>query len=82
MNNIIPCDGNRRDRFCYFTFNTYVLEGHLSVPHSASMLCLEAVQCSASEVHASNGKPSAFCDVEKEANGQDLCRINVMLDPG
>lgn len=55
---------------CYFkcqsfdTGNTYAPGGRLSSPRSASMLSLEVAQCSASEVHALNGKPSALCWAE------------------
>lgn len=39
---------------------TYVPGGRPSVPPSASTLSREVAQCSASVVHALNGKPSAF----------------------
>ena len=38
---------------------TYVPGGRLYVPRSASRLSREGARCSASGVHASNGKPSA-----------------------
>lgn len=52
-----------------YSENTHAPEGRLSVPRPASMLSQEVAQCSASEVHASNGKPSAFCSVENKVKG-------------
>lgn len=55
----------------YYAENTYVPAGRLPVPRSASMLFREVAPCSASEVHASNGKPSAFCRAKNGVNGNE-----------
>lgn len=48
--------------------NAYAPGGRLSALRSASMLSREVARCSTSEVHALNGKPSAFCRAENKAS--------------